>query len=98
MKTVIVLGAGASKSIGFPVGFELVEQIAQKYQDDKFIKILKRILWNNRGIIRKYFNGFLPSGILDQMEGDPYSFLKKPIPELSSWIRYLPGAETIDDL
>jgi hypothetical protein len=97
MKTVIVLGAGASGSAGFPVGSKLVEQIAKLYQDASFIEILKRILWNNRETLRKKYSNLLPSTILDHIENDCGSFFRDDIPELYEWIHNLPSADTIDD-
>jgi hypothetical protein len=97
MSTVIVLGAGASSTVGFPTGPELVDNIARIYQDTEFLQILKRILWNNRRIIKENYPNLMPNGLLDQIENDPTTFIKSPTPQLSDWINLLPSADTIDD-
>ena len=97
MSTVITLGAGASHSAKFPVGTKLIEQIARKYHDDSFIKILKRIIWNNRGILRQKYSNLIRGSILDKMQNDAFKFYKGIVPEFTEWLYHLPSAGTIDD-
>jgi hypothetical protein len=54
-KTVLVLGAGASKEYGFPTGIELRKKILKLQDDLDFISVITQ---NNKGFLRKFFDAF----------------------------------------
>ncbi|MFH1851882.1 MAG: hypothetical protein ABIA75_06020 [Candidatus Neomarinimicrobiota bacterium] len=98
IKTVIVLGAGASNDIGFPIGSELLNSITAKYRNSEYLELVKRILWNNRDIITVTFAQSVPSDILHLLKrGDSFEYWRDNSLDLTSWTNKLSAINSIDD-
>lgn len=96
-KTVIVLGAGASRDVGFPLGEGLIDNIINNHQSEKHADAVARILHNSKTYIRQNnLMECLPSSVTDILSNSNADLILNQPSDFTSWTGLLHHPASID--
>jgi hypothetical protein len=96
-KTVLVLGAGASRDFGFPLGEGLINVILDNNTKTHYLNSIRRILFNNKEkILRNDLRQFLPVDVAALFGGREHELLFHPPKSLVNWTELLTVPTSID--